>query len=174
MPSSIPLKFLLLVPLLYPGHCHKIPKCCPLGKLLSGSECISMKSGTALPKILLEDTLVSFKWLKDQKMLRQGSTPRCVRQDQVFPLFRESSGAAVEYFSKDAVFVAESFFFRPGAYCVDGEVEEVVSREGGGGEQPSHIKVVVCGERGESRGGCKDGTHSCYPRCTSHQYCINK
>ena len=77
-----------------------------------------MRSGTALPKIRVEGTLVSFKELKDQKMLRQGSTPRCVQQEQILPDFVDTS----QYFSQDGVFVQPAMFFRPGAYCVDGQL----------------------------------------------------
>ena len=140
---------------------HKIPKCCPLGKLLSGSRCISMKSGTALPKIRVGKSMVSFKELKDQKMLRQGNTPKCVRKQQFFPQFRESIGTAMEYISQDGVFVSKSLFFKTGAYCVDGEADTVGEDEE---EQSSHIKVVVCEERGESMGDCQEGQDPCYPR----------
>ena len=155
---NLMLVFLYLVGM---AKSHKIHKCCPLGKLLSGAKCISMKSGTALPKILVEGSMVSFKELKDQKILRQGNTPRCVKKDQMFPQFIESNGSAKEYFSQDGVFVSQSLFFKPGAYCVDGEADSVGEDDE---EQSSHIKVVVCGERGESMGGCMDGQDHCYPR----------
>ena len=95
--------------------------------------------------------MVSFKWLKDQKMLRQGSTPRCVKQDEVFPDFTETTtlGESMQYFSTDGVFISGSLFFRPGAYCVDGELDT----EGGGEEQPSHVRVIVCGRGGRGWGG---------------------
>jgi hypothetical protein len=107
--------------------------------------------------------MLSFKWLKDQKMLRQGSTTRCVKQDAVFPEFRETaaSGESMQHFSEDGVFISGSVFFRPGAYCVDGELdterEEVE-------QQPSHVKVIVCGERAESMGRCGEDVPNCYDR----------
>ena len=141
---------------------HKIPKCCPLGKLLSGESCISMRSGTALPKIMVGDSMLSFKELKDQKMLRQGSTPMCVEKDEIFTQFQESAGTAKDYFSQDGVFVSKSLFFKPGAYCVDGEADTNVENEEK--RQSSQIKVVVCRERGDSMGGCLDNQDHCYTR----------
>ena len=122
-----------------------------------------MKSGTALPKIRVGGNMVSFKWLKDQKMLRQGSTPRCVKQAGVFPEFRETAafGESMQYFSTDGVFISGSTFFRPGAYCVDGELD---TEEEGVEHQPSHVKVIVCGERGESMGKCGEVTKNCNDR----------
>ena len=120
-----------------------------------------MKSGTALPKIRVGKSMVSFKELKDQKMLRQGNTPKCVRKQQFFPQFRESIGTAMEYISQDGVFVSKSLFFKTGAYCVDGEADTVGEDEE---EQSSHIKVVVCEGRGESMGDCQEGQDPCYPR----------
>ena len=103
------LSFPLTLLLLSCSSCHKIPKCCPLGQLLAGGGCISMKSGTALPKIKVGGNMVSFKWLKDQKMLRQGSVPRCVKQDEVFPEFTETTtlGESMQYFSTDGVFISD-------------------------------------------------------------------
>ena len=120
-----------------------------------------MKSGTALPKIMVGDSMLSFKELKDQKMLRQGSTPKCVEKDEIFTQFQESAGTSKEYFSQDGVFVSKSLFFKTGAYCVDGEADTVGEDEE---EQSSHIKVVVCEGRGESMGDCQEGQDPCYPR----------
>ena len=67
----------------------------------------------------------------------------------------------MQYFSTDGVFISGSTFFRPVAYCVDGEL---------GGEKerleqhPSHVKVIVCGERGESMGKCGEVTKNCNDR----------
>ena len=121
-----------------------------------------MRSGTALPKIMVGDSMLSFKELKDQKMLRQGSTPKCVEKDEIFTQFQESDGTAKEYFSQDGVFVSKSLFFKPGAYCVDGEADTDGDNEEK--EQSSHIKVVVCRERGDSMGGCLDSQDHCYIR----------
>jgi hypothetical protein len=120
-----------------------------------------MKSGTALPKIRVGGSLASFKWLKDQKMLKEGSTPRCVKQGEVFPDFTETAAVekSVPHFSEDGVFIHELRYYRPGGYCVDGEVDIE-----GGGEQSSYIKVMVCEEKGESMGGCKDEDQNCYDR----------
>ena len=122
-----------------------------------------MKSGTALPKIRVGGNMISFKWLKDQKMLRQGSTPRCVKQDGVFPEFEQTATLeeSMQYFSTDGVFISGSTFFRPGTYCVDGELD---TEEEGGEQQPSHVKVIVCGERGESMGRGGEEAQHCYDR----------
>ena len=122
-----------------------------------------MKSGTALPKIRVGGNMLIFKKLKDEKMLRQGSTPRCVKQDAVFPEFSQTAafGESIQHFSTDGVFISGSTFFRPVAYCVDGELgEEKEEVE----QQPYHVKVIVCGERGESMGRCEEEAHNCYDR----------
>ena len=123
-----------------------------------------MRSGTALPKIRVEGSLVSYKLLKDQKMLRQGSTPRCVQQEQILPDFMDTT----QYFSQGGVFVQQAMLFRPGAFCVDGQLgtkhgqeeEEQQHRE-----QAGHTVVVVCGERKESMGECEKDNPNCYQRC---------
>ena len=111
--------------------------------------------------------MVSFKSLKDQKMLRQGSTPRCVKQEQILPDFVDTT----KYFSQDGFFVHQAMFFKPGAYCVDGELDtepgkqdEEWDREQQQNEQAAHIVVVVCGEKGEAMGVCEEGQTKCYGR----------
>jgi hypothetical protein len=117
----ISLLFLLLI---CPIFSQKVSKCCPLGQLLSGGGCVSMTSGTALPKISVGGGLVSFKWLKDQKMLKEGSTPRCVKPVEIYLDFLDAL-ASEEYephFSEDGVFVHELKYYRHGAYCVEKKV----------------------------------------------------
>jgi hypothetical protein len=126
-----------------------------------------MKSGTALPKIRVGGSLASFKWLKDQKMLKQGATPRCVQPAGFFPDFTETATSEenMPHFSEDGVFIHELRFYRPGVYCVDGELD---MEQEEGGEQPSYVKVMVCEEKGESMGGCKEEDQNCYHRYTQH------
>ena len=137
-----------------------------------------MRDGTALPKIRVGGGLVSFKWLKDQKMLKEGVTPRCVQPGEVFPDFTETATSEenVPHFSQDGVFIHELRYYRPAAYCVDGELdteeyqyeEEEEEEEG---EELSYLKVMLCEEKGESMGGCKGNEdQSCYHRCESF-YC---
>ena len=137
---------------------------------------MSMKSGTALPKISVGGSLVSFKWLKDQKMLKEGSTPRCVKPAEIYPYFLETaaSEANIAHFSDDGVFVHELKYYRHGAYCVDGELdsdgdekelgEEEAREEGDGEHNISYIKVMLCEEKGKSMGECKDEEQNCYHR----------
>ena len=136
-----------------------------------------MKSGTALPKITVGGGLVSFKWLKDQNMLKEGATPRCVKPAEIYPDFLDTA-ASEEYephFSEDGVFVHELKYYRHGAYCVDGELdsvgdkqelgEEEAGEEGDDGEHNlSYINVMLCEEKGRSMGGCKDRDQHCYHR----------
>ena len=63
--------------------------------------------------------LVSFKWLKDQKMLREGARPRCEAHSDIVPDFYEVAGARLggytrdlPYFSHDGVFVHEMKYYR--------------------------------------------------------------
>ena len=133
-----------------------------------------MKDGTALPKIRVGGGLVSFKWLKDQKMLKEGVTPRCVKPGEVFPDFTETATSEenVPHFSQDGVFIHELRYYRPSAYCVDGELdtEEYQYEEEEGGEELSYMKVMLCEEKGKSMGGCKDKDQNCYHRWESF-YC---
>ena len=63
--------------------------------------------------------LVSFKWLKDQKMLREGARPRCEAHADIVPDFYEVAGARLggytrdlPFFSHDGVFVHEMKYYR--------------------------------------------------------------
>ena len=130
-----------------------------------------MKDGTALPKIRVGGSMVSFKWLKDQKMLKEGATPRCVQPGEVLPDFMETATSEenISRFSQDGVFIHELRYYRSAAYCVDGELDTEEygeeEEEEGGGEQPSYIKVMLCEEKGESMGGCQDREdQNCYDR----------
>ena len=62
---------------------------------------------------------MSFKWLKDQKMLREGARPRCEAHSDIVPDFYEVAGARLggytrdlPYFSHDGVFVHEMKYYR--------------------------------------------------------------
>jgi hypothetical protein len=133
---------------------------------------VSMTSGTALSKIIVGGSLVSFKWLKDQKMLKEGSTPRCVKPAEIYPDFLDTVASEENepHFSEDGVFVHELKYYRHGAYCVDGELDSVGDKqeareEGDDGEQNlSYIKVMLCEEKGRSMGGCKDRDQTCHHR----------
>ena len=77
------------------------------------------------------------------------------------------------HFSQDGVFIHELRYYRPSAYCVDGELdtEEYDYEEEEGGEQLSYMKVMLCEEKGESMGGCKGNEdQNCYHRWESF-YC---
>ena len=63
--------------------------------------------------------LVSFKWLKDQKMLREGVRPRCEAQTDIVPDFYEAGARRglgytrdLPFFSHDGVFVHEMKYYR--------------------------------------------------------------
>ena len=63
--------------------------------------------------------LVSFKWLKDQKMLREGVRPRCEAQEDIVPDFYEAGARRglgytrdLPFFSHDGVFVHEMKYYR--------------------------------------------------------------
>ena len=131
---------------------------------------MSMKSGTALPKIRVGASLVSFKWLKDQKMLKIGSTPKCDKQEGVFPDFTEMAASKenMPHFSEDGVFIHELRYYRPAAYCVDGQLDtesyDAEEEEERGGGQPSYIKVVVCEDKWESMRSCQANDQNCHHR----------
>lgn len=174
--------FLHLLLLFRDIQTKKINKCCPLGKLLSssGTSCVPMMSGTALPKVRVIDPdgvsdLVSFKWLKDQKMLREGARPRCEAHADIVPDFYEVAGARLggytrdlPYFSHDGVFVHEMKYYRPSAYCVDG-VEDREAMDSRGGGQASYIMLLTCEEGGHDMRACSDlgpaKAASCHTRC---------
>ena len=128
-----------------------------------------MEEGTALPKIRVGGSLVSFKWLKGQKMLKEGLTPSCVKLGEVFPDFTETATLEenVPHFTEDGVFIHELRYYRPGDYCVDGELDTEQydeEKEVVGGGQPSYIKVMTCEEKGKSMGGCKVDDPNCHHR----------
>ena len=102
--------------------------------------------------------LVSFKWLKDQRMLREDKRPQCEATEvellnvdiddrytldrcqncglctkDLVPDFAEPDvdTASLPSFSHDGVFVHEQLFYRPGTYCVDG-VEDTTHSLGSG------------------------------------------
>ena len=64
--------------------------------------------------------LVSFKWLKDQKMLREGARPRCETHSDIVPDFYEAGARLggftrdLPHFSHDGVFVHEMKYYREG------------------------------------------------------------
>ena len=128
-----------------------------------------MMSGTALPKLRISDysghsQLVSFKWLKDQKMLREGSRPRCRVTEEIVPDFLEENVevSLLSQFTHEGVFLHEQSYYRPSLYCVDGRKEEEGERPG---LQPSYISLVTCEERGEERRSCEEAESVCPTRC---------
>ena len=133
-----------------------------------------MDLGTSLPRIRVEASLVTFKWLKDQNRLKTGSEPSCVKLGEVFPDFTETATLKenMPHFSEDGAFIHELQYYLPGAYCVDGEVEtelyeqyEEEEEEQNIGDQSSYIKVILCEEKGESMGGCRAvEQNNCYNR----------
>ena len=128
---------------------------------------MSAGEGTELMRIRVEGSLVSFKWLKEQDMLQEGATPRCVKPGEVFPDFTETATAEKNepHFSEDGVFTHELRYYLPGHYCVDGERDmDDWEEEYQGGEQAGYLKVVVCEEKGEDVGVCKHEEGNCYPR----------
>ena len=128
---------------------------------------MSAGEGTEL-RIRVEGSLVSFKWLKEQDMLQEGATPRCVKPGEVFPDFTETATSEENepHFSEDGVFTHELRYYLPGHYCVDGErdVEYEGEEYQGGEEQAVYLKVVVCEEKGEHVGVCDHEEQNCYPR----------
>ena len=116
-----------------------------------------MRSGTALPKIILHDRPISFKRLKDQKMLKDDSMPRCNNPVEFYPYLSENIGSKI-YFSEEGVFVRDTRYFRPGAYCVDGQANTEDD------EEDSVITVVLCDKKGRSMGECEDKDQNCFTR----------
>ena len=172
--SPAPALLLSMFLLLATSYGSKIPKCCPLGQLLFSGVCVDMKGGAELPKIRMAGSLVTFQWLKDQQMLTEGFSPKCIDSGEVFPDFKETatSEANLPHFTKDGVFIHELMYFRPEDYCVDGELDSYEYQEEMYGEEEedyeaedvSYIKVKLCEERAESMGGCEDEGENCYPR----------
>ena len=133
---------------------------------------MSAGEGTEL-RIRVEGSLVSFHWLKEQDMLQEGATPRCVKPGEVFPDFTETATSEENepHFSEDGVFTHELRYYLPGHYCVDGERDTDYGEEDyqgeeeyEGEEQVVYLKVVVCEEKGEDVEVCEHEEQNCYPR----------
>ena len=110
--------------------------------------------------------MVSFKWLKDQKLLREGSRPRCQITDEIVPNFREENVdvSLLAQFSEEGVFTHEQSYYRPSVYCVDGRLDKEEERLRG--RQPSYITLLTCQERAEDRMSCQGAeASSCPVRC---------
>ena len=121
-------------------------------------------SGTALPKLRIsldsgDSKLVSFKWLKDERMLREGSRPKCKVTKEIVPNFMEEN---VDHITHEAVFLQEQSYYRPSVYCVDGRRYEEEERAG---LQPSYIILLTCQDRAEERRWCGEGERECPRRC---------
>ena len=105
-------------------------------------------------------SLVSFKWLKDEKKLREGWRPRCEASQEILPSF--TSGQA--QLTEEGVFVQQLSFLRPGHFCVDGRLDDTSQAEPG--LQPSYTVVVACQDRLETTGPpCPLSSPACHSRC---------
>ena len=114
-------------------------------------------------------SLVSFKWLKDQKKLREGWRPRCEASEEIIPRFTSD----LAWLTDEGVFVqqlgelgelGELGYHRPGLFCVDGRLDD--SAEAGQGLQPSFAVVLACRDSRENTGGRQCPLSlSCHSRC---------
>ena len=107
-----------------------------------------------------ESQLVSFKWLKDHKMLREGSRPRCQITEEIVPDFTEEyvDVSLLPQLTHEGVFVHEQSYYRPSVYCVDGRLDS-----GAPGHQPSYISLLTCEARAEDRRSCEEPP--CHSSC---------
>ena len=157
-------QLLLIFPISVLGE--KVTKCCPLDQVLSSDGCVNLPAGLSLPKVRIETNLVSFSWLKDQNKLKTGIYPSCLQQEEVYPDFTETAADTdnVPHFSEDGVFIHELKYFRPGHYCVDGELDTDDYYEADAKDSVIYEKVVLCEEKSEAINNCNMGDKNCYSR----------
>ena len=106
--------------------------------------------------------MVSFKWLKDQKKLREGWRPRCQISAEIVAMFAEEN-VEVPRLTEEGVFVQELSFYRPGVFCVDGRLD---TSQPGSRLQPSYSVVLTCQDRREaSTAQCPLSSPDCHSRC---------
>ena len=106
---------------------------------------------------------MSFKWLKDQKKLREGWRPRCEISGEIVANFDEEN-VEVPRLTEDGVFVEELSYYRPGVFCVDGRLD--TSQAEFSSAQPSHTVVLACRDRREDTGpSCPLSSPACHSQC---------
>ena len=114
---------------------------------------------------------MSFKWLKDQKKLREGWRPRCEISAEIEARFDEEN-VEVPRLTEQGVFVQERSYYRPGVFCVDGRLDtlDTVGVDTSQSEnslhlQPSYIVVLTCQDRREATSHCPLSSPDCHSRC---------
>ena len=104
---------------------------------------------------------MSFKWLKDNKKLKEGLRPRCQISEEIRPIFSEEN-VLLPRLTEEGIFVQELSYYRPSFFCVDSRLD---TSQSDFSLQPSYSVVLACRDRRQPAAQCPLSSPACHSQC---------